>query len=399
MKLLHVVASLDPKAGGVCQAVRTMIAGLTAKDVVSEVVSLDAPAAGFLAANTFQTHALGPSRGPWAYSRRLPAWLAANVSRFDCIILHGLWLYPNYAVLRTLRQLTMTGNLQAPRLFVMPHGMLDPYFQHASSRRLKAWRNWAYWKLIESHIVNSAAGVLFTCETERLLAWQPFSPYHPQRELVVGLGVEEPTPYHPAMRQAFTAKCPGLDNRPYLLFLSRIHDKKGVDLLLQAYSEVSRSLSTPTQLPALVIAGPGLDTEYGQHIQQLAAQLPPSTVYFPGMLEREAKWGAFYGCEAFILPSHQENFGIAVVESLACGKPVLISNQVNIWREIAEAKSGLVEEDTLAGTKRLLEIWSVLTKNEKFHMAVQARLTYNYNFSTSIATATLIEAFVEKQII
>jgi glycosyltransferase involved in cell wall biosynthesis len=72
------------------------------------------------------------------------------------------------------------------------------------------------------------------------------------------------------------------------------------------------------------------------------------------MLEGDAKWGAFYGCEAFVLPSHQENFGISVVEALACDKPVLISNKVNIWREIAQDGAGLVEADSVDGTARLL---------------------------------------------
>jgi glycosyltransferase involved in cell wall biosynthesis len=73
------------------------------------------------------------------------------------------------------------------------------------------------------------------------------------------------------------------------------------------------------------------------------------------MLEGEAKWGALYGCDAFVLPSHQENFGIAVVEALACNKPVLISNKVNIWREIAEDGAGVVEEDSVEGTARMLQ--------------------------------------------
>ena len=396
MNLLHIVASLDPKAGGVCQAVRTMIAGLAATGVASEVVSLDAPSASFLAADSFLTHALGPSRGPWAYSAQLADWLVANLNRFDCIVLHGLWLYPGYAVRRALRQLVALDQKPLPRLFVMPHGMLDPYFQRASNRRLKAWRNWGYWKLIESKVVNEAAGVLFTCETELLLARQPFVPYHPQRELVVGLGVEEPAPYSPAMKQAFAAKCPELKNRPYLLFISRIHDKKGVDLLLQAYIWANRTDSLiAAQLPTLVIAGPGLDTEYGQYIQQLAAQLPSSAVCFPGMLTGEAKWGAFYGCEAFVLPSHQENFGIAVAEALACSKPVLISNQVNIWREIDNAAGGLVEDDTLPGTQRLLERWCKLSKLEKQAMQTHALAAYRTHFAVSPVAEKTVFALVE----
>ena len=75
------------------------------------------------------------------------------------------------------------------------------------------------------------------------------------------------------------------------------------------------------------------------------------------MLQGDAKWGAFYAAEVFALPSHQENFGVAVAEALACGTPVLISNKVNIWQEIAEDGVGLVEEDDLEGTTRLLERW------------------------------------------
>ena len=405
MHLLHIIASLDPKAGGVCQAVRTMIAGLAATGVASEVVSLDAADAGFLATDAFPVHALGPSRGPWAYSSQLAGWLVAHASRFDCIILHGLWLYPGYAIRRALHKLATMGKKQ-PRLFVMPHGMLDPYFQRATSRRLKAWRNWAYWKLIESKVVNEATGVLFTCETERLLARQPFAPYNPKHELVVGLGVTEPAPYNTAMQQAFAAQCPELNNRPFLLFLSRIHDKKGVDLLLQAYRRISASLhsavsSSPTSsvssgnlpatsLPVLIVAGPGLDTEYGQYIQQLAAQLPPSTIYFPGMLTGDAKWGAFYGCDAFILPSHQENFGIAVVEALACSKPVLISNQVNIWREIQTMGSGIVADDDLQGTQYLIDSWCNLSKKEGKIMAEQAKLSYYRYFAIEPVSENLL---------
>ena len=97
------------------------------------------------------------------------------------------------------------------------------------------------------------------------------------------------------MQAAFEAGCPGLGGRPYLLFLGRIHEKKGVELLLHAYAQLAGSRA---QVPALVLAGPGLDSAYGQQMRQLAASLPaPAAVHWPGMLSGDAKWGAFYGCE------------------------------------------------------------------------------------------------------
>jgi glycosyltransferase involved in cell wall biosynthesis len=388
MKLLHVVASMEPAGGGVCQAVRTMIAGLAMAGVVSEVVSMDAPDATFLATDPFMTHALGPSRGPWAYSSMLAGWLTANLSHFGGVILHGLWLYPGYAVHRALHQL----GKRKPSFFVMPHGMLDPYFQREAGRRLKALRNWVYWKAIEARIVNEAAGVLFTCEEERCLARESFHPYHPQRELVVGLGVAEPPPYTPTMREAFQRACPEAVEGKYLLFLSRIHEKKGTDLLVAAYQAEQTKTSSGAQ--GLVVAGPGLDTPYGKMVQLMAGNTP-DTITLSSMLTGDAKWGAFYGCSAFILPSHQENFGIAVVESLACAKPVLITSNINIWREIEGGGGGLVADDTLTGCRALLRRWADLSPAAQQLMSTQARTTYQTHFAVPAATNQLLRALIE----
>ena len=384
MNILHLTADMDPQAGGVCQAVRTMVAGLATRGVASEVASLENPTAPYAAADPFPLHALGPGRGPWAYSARLGPWLDANLSRFDAVIVHGLWLYVSYAARRAWRR----QGPGAPPLYVMPHGMLDPYFQRATGRRLKAARNWAYWKLVEGAVVNEATGILFTCEEERRLAREPFRPYGPRHELVVGLGVEEPPALAMAMRTAVAAALPTAADRPFLLFLGRIHEKKGVDLLVQAYAD---GAAGPVA-PPLVVAGPGLDTPYGRGVTALAAGAPTGTVVFPGMLAGDGKWGAFYGAAAFVLPSHQENFGIAVVEALACGTPVLISNQINIWREIEAAGAGLVADDTPAGTRDLLARWAALSPAEQQAMGRRARTAFEKYFAMGPATDCLLAA-------
>ncbi len=106
------------------------------------------------------------------------------------------------------------------RCFVMPHGMLDPWFQRDRSRRVKAVRNWFYWWLVERGVVNSADALLFTCQQELELARTTFGGYRPKREIVVGLGIEEPPAFEPKMQEAFAARCPDLNGRPYLLFMS-----------------------------------------------------------------------------------------------------------------------------------------------------------------------------------
>jgi glycosyltransferase involved in cell wall biosynthesis len=391
--------------GGVCQAVRTIIAGLTELEVQNEVVSLDPADAPFLQKDEFAVHALGPGKGPWGYNPHLVPWLVEHLPRFDAVVVHGLWLFYGHAVRRAQRQLQAqaTAGQALPRVFVMPHGMLDPYFQRAAGRKLKAIRNTLYWKLLEQQLLNNADALLFTCEEERRLAAQPFRPYHPKRTLVVGLGVEEPPQRRTAMQQALLAKCPQVATEPYLLFLSRIHEKKGVELMLHAYAAASQAVPATApntagppapRLPKLLVAGPGLDTAYGQRMQAIVASSPAlrEAVVFPGMLTGDAKWGAFYGCEAFVLPSHQENFGIAVVEALACGKPVLISNQVNIWREIEAAGGGFVRDDTPAGTLALLTHWQQLTAAAATDFQRQARTTFELEFAVRPAAERFLQA-------
>jgi len=409
MKLLHVIASMNPSLGGPNQGLRNLVPELKKLGAQIEVVCLDVETAPFLGRDPFQIHTLGPSKKPWYYSKKLVPWLLVNLERFDVVIVHGLWLYHGYAVQKVVRHWAdKNKHRKAPKVFVMPHGMLDPYFQRAKSRRLKAVRNWFYWKLIEKRIINRADALFFTCESELLLAREPFQAYHPKREINVGYGVAEPPQFTPAMRKAFLDRCPEVDGHPYLLFLSRIHEKKGVDLLLKAFEdEVSKGdrptidLSgpedggvLPKKEPRLVIAGPGLETHYGQRMRQRVARSPRlrDKVFFPGMLSGDSKWGAFYGCEAFVLPSHQENFGIAVAEALACGRPVLISDQVNIWREIEGDGGGFVASDNAAGTLQLLDSWLDLLPEEKQGMAKRARQTFERNFAVEPAAHRLWQA-------
>jgi len=395
MRLLHVIAEMDPKMGGVGQAVRTIVAGLTDLGVQNEIASLDAGNASFLAHEKAVINARGPGKGPWSYSKKLSSWLNANVLNFDAVIVHGLWLYNGYATRQALRNLTdkELGKNKArkgPLLFIMPHGMLDPYFQRTAGRKLKALRNWLFWKVTENKLVNEADGLLFTCLTERELARQPFRPYKPKREFVVGLGADEPLSYSTSMKKAFLEKCPEIKDNPYFIFLGRIHEKKGVDILIKAYKKVFEKIAFVTKL---VIAGPGIETLHGQQMQQLVSDLNlTGHIFFPGMLTGDAKWGALYGSEAFILPSHQENFGIAIVESLACGKPVIISNQVNIWQEIQQAKSGLVGMDSEDGVAELLEGWKLISQNEKITMGEKARALYKKNFATPLVASKILEA-------
>lgn len=381
MRVLRVIPSMDPRQGGPCQGIRNSIPELEELGVDNDVICLDEPEASFLRDDPFTIFAIGKAKSKWKYNKKLIPWLLSNFKNYDVVIIHGLWSYHSYAVHKAsinFRRL----NAQSPKIFVMPHGMLDPYFQLAKDRKFKALRNRVYWNMIERNVIEHSDGVLFTCKEELLLARNTFPNYKPKQELNVGYGIKAPPVFDIEMSKAFTAKLPNWNGKPFLLFLSRIHVKKGVDLLINAYLQLEKEYS---ELPQLVIAGPGLDQTFGTKMQKMASN--SSNILFPGMLSGKAKWGAFYNCEAFILPSHQENFGIAVVEALACSKAVLVSNKVNIWREILKEHGGLVKNDTAEDTYRLLKKWMNLSEEGKLKMSINAKETYSKYFTINKAAS------------
>jgi glycosyltransferase involved in cell wall biosynthesis len=399
MRLLHIIASMDPASGGPCQGIRNSNPEMIRLGVYREVVCLDDPSASFLGMDDFPVHALGPGIGPWQYSAKLKPWLIDNLHRFEAVVINGLWLYSSFAgwsALRIIKKLAEKGhNANIPSMFIMPHGMLDPYFQRAPGRKLKAIRNWFYWKLVENHVVNDADALLFTCEIEMKLAGEAFSPYHPKNKINVGYGIISPPEQTPAMLNAFAQKCPEVAGEPFFLFLSRIHEKKGVDHLIKAYTELlDTATANGNTIPKLVIAGPGMTSAYGKKMLFLASVSPKlrKAIIFPGMLTGDAKWGALHHCETFVLPSHQENFGIAVVEALACAKPVLISNEVNIWMEIKNGGGGIVDNDTLDGTKTLLQKWQHLSHVQKQKMGEDARQVFMDHFDVEHTSAMFFKA-------
>lgn len=401
MLILHIIASMNPADGGVCQAVSTLVDGLMSQGVDSEILCLDLESSPFLSEVTSSVTAFGPMKGPWAFAWGVFSWLVANLCRFDAVIVHGLWLYPSFVTRKAMKALAVR-NESAPKWFVMPHGMLDPYFQRDPSRRFKAIRNRIYWRLVERRVINDSTGLLFTCEQEMFLARDTFPGYSPRGQDVVGMGVPEPASISTTQRNQFEDISTLLGIRPYILFLGRIHPKKGVDNLLRAYVKVAIATGASlNNFPSLLVVGP-LSSAYAEEMQVLSKVLTSSApktfgsfgprIIFSGMLQGVMKWCAFDGCEAFVLASHQENFGIAVVEAMANSKPVLISREVNIYREIESDGAGFCEDDTLDGTVRLLERWLKVGPKDRARMGKRARQCYLNHFQVEKAAKNFLSA-------
>jgi glycosyltransferase involved in cell wall biosynthesis len=365
-RVLHVIFTMSPRDGGPPEGVRQLAANYKAIGDQVEVVTLDDPTSPFLAGLEFPVHALGPPPVRYGISRSLIRWLAANVRRFDLVVINGVWLFPSVAAWRAAIDAGVP-------YVVFTHGALDVFFKKRYP--LKHLKKMVYWPL-QYRILRQAAAVFFTSEAERDHALASFRPNR-WNSIVIPYGTNKPSG-DPAQQVAgFYEKVPAMRGKHFLLFLSRIHEKKGCDLLIDAFAAVA---GRHHQLH-LVMAGPdqsGLQAGLEARARSLGIA---DRVHWPGMLTGDLKSGAFYAADAFVLPSHQENFGIAVAEALACGRAVLISNQINIWRDIVEDGVGLVEPDTLEGTRRLLERWMATPEQEREAMAQRAMATFEARYS------------------
>jgi glycosyltransferase involved in cell wall biosynthesis len=375
MRLLHIVHTLNADHGGPSESVRMFVLAHQRAGNEVEVATLDDPQSGFGQNVNCEVHPCGPGHSKYGYSPRLVEWLQANYARFDGAIVNGLWQFHGRAAWAAFAG-------RRPYV-VFSHGMLDPFFMRRYP--LKHVKKLAYWIVQEHRNLNQAQAVCFTSEEEKRIAGIgfPFKKFH---GVVVPYGTTGPSGEPDELRAAFCAEFPALAAQPYLLYLSRIHPKKGCDLLLEAFAKVA-----PPSLH-LVMAGPDQEG-WVPELRALAARLGISDrVHWTGMLRGSVKWGAFYCARAFVLPSHQENFGIAVADALACGVIPLISDKVNIASDIAEDGAGIVEPDTLEGTKCLIERYLSLSESTADAMRQAALACYQKRYALRNAAQEVYKA-------
>jgi glycosyltransferase involved in cell wall biosynthesis len=380
VRILHVISSTNPAGGGPIEGIRQLQAPLADLGVCIEVASCDPPDAAWLESSGLPTHALGPGILRYRYTPRIVPWLRANAARFDAVIVNGIWQYHSFAVWRALH------GTNTP-YFVFTHGMLGPWFKRRYP--LKHLKKWLYWPWAEYRVLRDAQATIFTCEEERTLARESFWLYR-TNEVVTNYGTASPPMVG---SEPFFRAYPALEGKRIVLFMGRIHPTKGCDLLLEAFAQVA----SEDELLSLVVAGPNQADLQGSLMARAKRLGIDHRVVWPGMLEGDMKWAAFRAAEVFCLPSHQENFGIVVAEALGCGKPVLISDKVNIWREIDADGAGFVDEDTVDGTVRSLRRWLALDADAYELMCGRALRCFETRFQIQRAAERLAEIVGESR--
>ena len=329
MRIAHVIPYMHPAAGGPPVVVDRLSRELVARGHDVRVLTTDLFANGDAAWATAGSPPYdlevfpAARRNGYAYSQRLRQAIHETTRESDVVHVHTLWTYASLAAARACR------NAKVPYL-VMPHGMLDP---HSVAR---GWlKKQVYGRLIEWPLLRRARGMCYTHPEEERLASQTCP--HLPRGHIVELGADSPPEGDRSnLREEFLDRYPSLRGRTVALFLGRLHAKKGLNLLIPAFEEVSRRLPDAH----LLLVGPG-DPAYIESIKvEVAHRQLKSHVTFTGLLAGRDKWAAMAASDLFVLPSYQENFALAAVDAIRSGLPVLLSRRVNLWQDIVAAGAG-----------------------------------------------------------
>jgi glycosyltransferase involved in cell wall biosynthesis len=379
MIIAHITPYMHPAAGGPPVVVDRLSRELAARGHDVRVLTTDLFAngdAGWMAANG-RPYALDVFPAAWprryAYSRGFSAGIRDAVNRADVVHIHTLWTYASLAAARACR------TAGVPYL-IMPHGMLDP---HSVARGW--WKKQVYGRLVEWPQLRAAHGMCYTHPEEERLARETCPELPPGH--LVELGAEEPPPADRSdLRREFLQRHPTLAERRLVLFLGRIHAKKGLDLLIPAFETVAREVPDAH----LLLVGPG-EPAYVQTIRrEIAARRLDSYATLTGPLYGREKWAAMAASSLFVLPSYQENFALAAVDALRGGLPVVLSRRVNLWQDLVAA--GAARPCDLAVESVAAEIGTALADQGWRTSAIAAGeklLETRFNWKT---TAARVEA-------
>jgi glycosyltransferase involved in cell wall biosynthesis len=321
MKVLNVVGSLDQRSGGPLRAVLNLSAMSAPLGLHSEILGLgpvsipDNPVASELIQSLPFSKSIS-----YGYVPALRQWCRDNLSNYDAVILHGLWMYPNWAVSRECIRARIP-------YIVFPHGMLDLWSVHGQGV-LKRIKKKVYWHWRERKVMEDCCAAFFTTRRELENAIKTFT-LPSCAKLIVN-------PYGTAPRDLLLRVEPSanVDQGPRLkvaLFLGRIHPKKRPDLLIRAWREAGLGPEWK-----LVIAGGG-DRSYISALMRMVRELKlENAVQLVGMVSGTDKQYLFQRASWFLLPSEQENFAIAVIEAVQAGCAVAISDQVYLADELPQ---------------------------------------------------------------
>ncbi len=330
MKILHVIPAIAATYGGPSRAVLEICRSLNREGIDSRIVTTSANAEQDLKAPLEEGIAYQGApvwffkrtiRGEFKFSVSLRSWLRTNTSRFQILHLHSVFCYPTTEAAWCARKYGIP-------YIVRPAGNLEEWSLAQKSLKKAVYLEW-----IEKKNLNHASALHYTSEAERQKS-SSLQLRAPSVVIPLGISASEYVP----KKGGFRARHHIPANRKLILFLSRLHPKKGIEILLRSLSELKNSEPEWT----LVVAGRGEPSYEAVIRKEVEERGLAGNVLFAGFSEGESKAELLADADLFVLPSYQENFGIAVAEAMQAGLPVIVSDRVNIHPDIHKSGAGCV---------------------------------------------------------
>lgn len=377
LKVLHVIPAVAPRYGGPSHAIFEMCLPLAERGVRVLIVTTDADGAARLPVPIGEEIEYKGIRTiffrrQWSeaykYSLPLSRWLKKNIRDFNVVHIHAVFSHACLAAARVCRQ-------RGVPYVVRPLGTLDPW-----GMRQKSLRKQLFMRLGVDSMLRNAAAIQYTARGEKS-AVEGAMGYG--RGVVIPLGVDGVSSDNARDEYEYPgAQTPGWCDKPYVLFLSRLHHKKGLEILLEAFLKLTKA----EELTAwrLVVAGDG-DSSYVASLKQKVNALEgDGRVIFTGWLEGPGKARALRGASLMALPSYQENFGICLVEAMAYSVPVIISPQVNLAPDVEEAGAGWIADLDVASLSAVLREAMLDAKERRKRGDAGRRLALRFSPSETV---------------
>ena len=336
MRILHVIPSISERSGGPAHAIFPLCRALqdrglnvsiaTTNDGISNGTNKNGSHSNSERHKGIETHIFPVTLNhSFKYSRGLASWLNSNVKQYDAVHIHAVFNHACVAAARACQK-------QGVPYIIRPLGTLDPW-----SMRQNPLRKKLFWQVIGRKMLDRASVVHYTAQGE-LSATEPSLNLSRGRVIPLGLEVDEAC----SERLPVPSIIGDSISNPYVLVLSRLHEKKGLDVLIDAFLNLTEKASYSHW--RLLIAGDG-DAVYVNQLQlKVADRNAKEKIVFVGWLAGGEKESVLDHAALLALPSYQENFGLCVIEALAHEVPVLVSPQVNLAEDIKAASAGWVSE-------------------------------------------------------
>ena len=365
VKILRIISTLNPRYGGPSRAIIDSSMVLQKKGIKVDILTCDNEKEVFFKSNKIKIINKGPSLlGTYWFSLKLFFWLKRNEARYDAFIVHGIWQF------KTL----MARLLIKKKYYVFLHGQLDPFFKNDLIKLIKKK---IYWFLFERNNLLNAKSILLTSKGEMQTLKNTFVKTSNIKKQVIQYGIVKPKLNKKKLSIKFYKKFKNFKGKQFYLFLGRFHEKKGCEIIIESVKILGNNFKG-----LVLMVGPLSNTIYEKKIINLIKEYKlEKKIIISEALYNDLKWGAIQQSKAMLLPSHGENFGVSLVESLSFSKPVLTTFKVNIYKAILNYKAGLVSKNTVNGFTKILKQFNKFDNRKINKYSNNSYICFKKNFN------------------